>query len=350
MIVDELSCPIVLAPLGGGPFTPSLAAAVSEAGGLGFVAAGYLSVDAMVDALAATLDLTDRPIGVNLFVPGRPTPPEVFRRYAAGLRDDAERVGAQLGDPRFDDDGWQSKLEVLTVEPVPVVSFTFGCPSAEEITGLHGVGSEVWVTVTDIEEAAAALAAGADVLVAQGSEAGGHRSTFVDDADDAVDGLSLLTLLQLLRPAVAAPVVATGGIATGAAVAAVLAAGATAAQVGTAFLRCPEAGTSPVHRRMLADATPTITTRAFTGRLARGIRNRFIDDHNHDAPVAYPEVHYLTAPLRQAGRVAGDADVVNLWAGQAYALARELPAAEVVRMLTADARLAIAGIARRFGD
>lgn len=350
MILDELSCPIVLAPLAGGPSTPELAAAVSEAGGLGFVAAGYLSVDALAERLATTAKLTDQAIGVNLFVPGQPTPPERFDAYAAGLAGEAERAGTALGVPRFDDDAWQAKLDLLLANPVPVVSFTFGCPSADEIAGLQVAGSEVWVTVTDGDEGGIAVGAGADVLVAQGTEAGGHRSTFTDDAgNDGVDGLSLLSLLQLLRHAVALPLVAAGGITTGAGVAAVLGAGATAAQVGTAFLRCPEAGTAAVHRRMVAGSVPTMMTRAFTGRMARGIRNRFMDDHNRDAPVAYPEVHFLTAPLRQVGRSADDGDVVNLWAGQTHSLARALPAAEVVRTLTDDARMAVAGAARRLG-
>ncbi|MGI8753559.1 MAG: nitronate monooxygenase [Acidimicrobiales bacterium] len=350
MILDELPCPIVLAPLAGGPSTPQLAAAVSEEGGLGFVAAGYLSAETVAERLATTAQLTARPIGVNLFVPGRPTPPERFGAYAASLAGEAARAGTTLGDPRFDDDGWQAKLDLLTATPVPVVSFTFGCPSADEIAGLHLAGSEVWVTVTDTDEGIEAVAAGADVLVAQGIEAGGHRSTFADDAgNDAVDGLSLLSLLQLLPVAVDVPLVAAGGITTGAGVAAALGAGAAAAQVGTAFLRCPEAGTSPVHRRNLAGAAPTMMTRAFTGRLARGIRNRFMDDHGRDAPVAYPEVHFLTAPLRQAGRAADDGDVVNLWAGQTHTLAREHPAAEVVRILTDDARRAVDVAAQRLG-
>jgi nitronate monooxygenase len=146
------------------------------------------------------------------------------------------------------------------------------------------------------------------------------------------------------------PLVAAGGIATGAAVAAVLTAGAQAAALGSAFLRCPEAGTSDVHRAALRSGTPTAVTRAFTGRAARGIRNRFLSEHG-DAPSAYPEVHYLTAPLRQAGRTAGDADVVNLWAGQAYAVAAaDVPAGDLVRRLHREARAAVAFAAERLAE
>jgi len=200
----------------------------------------------------------------------------------------------------------------------------------------------VWVTVTRPGEARLAVDAGADALVVQGAEAGGHRASFRDDpAEDVTGGIGLLSLLQLVRAQADIPLVATGGIATGAAIAAVLAAGAAAAQLGTAFLGCPEAGTAAVHRQALADNAPTAMTRAFTGRLARGIRNRFLDHYSAAAPVAYPELHHLTAPLRQAGRAAGDPGLVNLWAGQTYELGRQLPAGQLVRTLAEEARVAL---------
>ena len=189
---------------------------------------------------------------------------------------------------------------------------------------------EAWVTVTSPGEAAIALSAVADGLVVQGSEAGGHRGVFADEP--GVTQYGLLPLLQLIETA--KPVIASGGIATGAAVAAVLAAGAAAAQIGTAFLRAPEAGTAAAHREALATTRDTALTRAFTGRLARGIRNRFMDEHP-DAPVAYPELHHATSPLRAQAREAGDTGGFNLWAGEAHALAEALPAAEIVAKLSA---------------
>jgi nitronate monooxygenase len=347
MVFDELDVPIVLAPLAGGPSTPQLAAAVSNAGGLGFVAAGYLPAGVLRERLAETRSLTKAPIGVNLFVPGTPTPRERFADYAERLAPEAARAGTQLGEARFEDDDWQAKLDLLTTdEVVPVVSFTFGCPPAEVISRLHRAGSEVWVTVTSVAEAKQAGGAGADAVVVQGCEAGGHRAAFVDNPD-AVENTTLLALLQLIRDEVEVPLIATGGIATGAAVAAALAAGAAAVQLGTAFLHCPEAGTAPIHRKALATDTPTTLTRAFTGRLARGIRNRFTDDHSSAAPAAYPEIHHLTAPLRQAGRAADDPDVVNLWAGQTHLLAFERPAAEIVMALADDARAALQTVTDR---
>jgi nitronate monooxygenase len=328
MILGTRSLPIVLAPLAGGPSTPELTAAVSDAGGFGFLAAGYLSAGELAQRLLATRELTREPFGVNLFIPGRPSPPAEVSGYAAALAAEARAAGAELGEPRFDDDGWPDKIALLLADPVPVVSFTFGCPGPAVVSRFHEAGTEVWVTVTSAAEASRATAAGADVLVAQGTEAGGHRGGFTDDP-----GLGLLSLLQLITAGTTLPVVAAGGIVTGAAVAAALAAGARAAALGTAFLGCPEAGTAAVHREALRGTRPTAVTRAFTGRAARGIRNRFLAEHSARAPRAYPEVHYLTAPLRQAGRAAGRADLVNLWAGQAYPLVRDLPAAVLVREL-----------------
>jgi nitronate monooxygenase len=327
-VLDTLTIPIVGAPMAGGPTTPELAAAVSEAGGLGFLAAGYLSVGALAERIAATRALTDRPFGVNLFVPGPRADPATYAEYVRGM-----------GEPRWDDDAFAAKLELLRAEPVAVVSYTFGCPDP-----LPALPGEAWVTVTTPAEARAAVAAGADAVIAQGAEAGGHRGTWVDAPD--VTPIGLFALLQLVDFGV--PVVAAGGIATPAAVRAALALGASAVQVGTALLRAPEAGTAAAYReRLAAGDAPTALTRAFSGRLARGLRNRFMDEHP-DAPVAYPEIHHATAPLRARAREAGDADGFNLWAGEAYPLGREAPAAEIVRWLAGDSRASSAPrLARR---
>jgi nitronate monooxygenase len=178
---------------------------------------------------------------------------------------------------------------------------------------------------------------GADALVVQGVEAGGHRGSFDDEAPGDI---GLLALLQLVRAAVDQPLVATGGIATGAGVAAVLAAGASAAALGSAFMLTPEAATSAAHRAALQGDGRTALTRAFTGRLARGIENRFMREHP-DAPRGYPDVHHVTAPIRAAARERGDAEAINLWAGQAYELATAEPAGDLVRRLSAEARAAL---------
>jgi nitronate monooxygenase len=348
MLPGALRVPIVQAPLAGGASTPALTAAVVEAGAFGFVAAGYRTADALRDELRATRALTAAPFGVNVFVPGRATERGRYERYIEALRDEAGRQGVALGEPRFEDDAWEAKLALLEDDPVSAVSFTFGCPPAEVVARLQAAGSTVWVTVTDVDEAQHAADAGADALIVQGIEAGGHRASFVDR--EGAGDYGLLALIQLVRAHVDLPLVASGAIASGGALAAVLCAGAQAAQIGTAFMRCPEAGTSAAHRAALAAETPTRLTRAFTGRQARGIVNRFLREHSEEAPPAYPEIHHVTAPLRAAGRAAGDADLINLWAGQAHELASDAPAAQVVAALAADAAESLDAARRALGD
>jgi len=323
--------------MGGGPSTPELAIAVCEAGALGFLAAGYKRADAVGEEIRAVRAATAAPFGVNLFVPTpAPADPAGYEAYLRELAPEAERQGATLGEPRFDDDGWEAKLGLMCDERPAVVSFTFGCPDASTTDRLHGAEIAVWVTVTGPEEARVAEAAGADGLVVQGTEAGGHRASFIDDGSEE-GGIGLLALLRILGRATPLPLIATGGIADGAALAAVLCAGASAGQIGTALMLAPEAGTAPAQRALLAQRAPTRVTRAFTGRAARGIVNRFMADHHDAAPLAYPEIHHVTAPLRAAARQRGDADSFNLWAGQAHELVQERPAAEIVRVMAEEA-------------
>jgi nitronate monooxygenase len=335
-----LQHPIIQAPMAGGPSTPALAAAVSEAGGLGFIAAGYASADGFAADIARTREITTAPVGVNLFLLAE-TPVDHARlaAYAEAIEPDARRHDVALGRPRFDDDSFDAKVEVVCRERPPIASFTFGCPAPGLVRRLHALDIAVWVTVTEVDEALLAAQEGADALIVQGVEAGGHRGCFEDT--DSRGEVALLPLLRLVARNSELPLIASGGIADGAGVAAVLAAGARAAQIGTAFMRCPEAATSPAHRDALIRPTPTALTRAFSGRRARGIVNAFMRDHDHHAPAAYPHVNHLTAPLRAAARQAGDADAFNLWAGQAHALAEDRPAGELVRQWSDEARTAL---------
>jgi nitronate monooxygenase len=327
--------------MAGGPSTPALAAAVGQAGGLGFLAAGYKDPDAVAQDIAALRATGEAPFGVNVFSPpGDEAPAERVAAYARSLAGDAERLGVALGTPRFDDDAYRAKLDLIVRDRVPVVSFTFGCPARDTVAELHAHDIAVWVTVTDPTEAVEATDAGADALIAQGTEAGGHRGYFRDDGRHEEYGV--LALLRLLRAQIEVPIIATGGLMDGPAIAAVLVAGAAAAQLGSALMLTPEAGTSAPHRARLAIAGPTRLTRAFSGRTARGIVNRFMEEHDADAPRAYPQVHHLTSPLRAAARATGDADAVNLWAGQGHAQARAEPAGVLVRRLAADAAAALA--------
>ncbi len=346
-VLESLRLPIVQAPMAGGPSTPALAIAVDRAGGFGFLAAGYLTPERLQQDVRAVRSQVPR-FGVNIFVGGdEPADTERVEKYAARLHAEAERAGVELGQPLFDDDRFDEKIEILLKEPVSVVSFTFGRPPARVVEELRAVGSEVWLTVTSPHEARLAASAGADALIVQGVEAGGHRGVFVDDATQS--DLTLLAALELVRAEVELPLIAAGSIMTGAALAAVLVAGARAGQIGTAYLRSAEAGTSQAQRAATATDTATVLTRAFSGRLARGINNRLHSEYGKEAPSAYPEVNYLTSPLRAHGREVGDADVINLWAGQAHSLAEPLPAQEITIRLAQGARDAIAAWAGRLG-
>lgn len=323
--------PIVLAPMAGGVGNPELVAAVTEAGGFAYLPAGYLTVDALAEQVAATAAKTSKPFGVNVFAPGQRNE-EGLKAYAAELGVDAVRLGAELGEPKFDDDDYVAKLELLIAQRAPVVSFTFGLPTNADVDRLHAAGSHVSVTVTTVAEATAAARIGADSLCLQGIEAGGHRGGFT--ADDQ-EQFGLLSLISQVSEAVELPITAAGGIMRAPDVAAVLAAGASAAQCGSAFLLCPEAGTNAPHRAALTERRRrTAVTRAFTGRPARGLVNLFLNEHSAHAPSAYPQVHHMTKPLRAAATKAGDAESMSLWAGQGYRLARNEPAAEVVARLT----------------
>ena len=325
--------PIVQAPMAGGPSTPELAAAVNAAGGFGFVAAGYLTPETLNATLQRTRELTVDPIGVNLFVPGEPARDRAaIEAYAERLRPLAERFGAQLGEARWEDDEYPAKIAALESAGVHTVSFTFGCPSAEDVRRLQRGGARVAVTVTNRAEAEEAAATGADALVVQGTEAGGHQGTFDGGVPNETPLLEALAAIAGLDR----PMIAAGGIMTAADVRAALDAGAVAVQVGTALLATPEAATSAPYRAALLDArySDTVITRAFSGRWARGLLNAFARDYA-DAPAGYPEVHHLTRPLRAAATKAGDADVPNLWAGTGWRAITAEPAGDVVRRLAA---------------
>jgi nitronate monooxygenase len=318
--------------MAGGPSTPALTAAVASAGGFGFVAGGYLSPDALRAAVDATRAATAAPFGVNLFVPSDPAASDALDRYRALLAPEADRLGVALGDGHWDDDAYADKVDVVVSSGVHTVTFTFGCPSADDVERVHRSGATVGVTVTSPGQARAVAASGADYVVAQGTEAGGHQGGLDDTAPNHTP---LLELVAALRDESALPVLATGGVMTGGAARAALDAGAFAAALGTAFLCTPEAATSAVHRAALLEHRyrDTVITRAFSGRWARGLANRFALSYGDAAPRAYPEVHYLTRPLRAAARSAGDADVPNLWAGTGWRAVRAEPAATVVRRI-----------------
>ncbi len=320
--------------MAGGPTTPALVVAAVEAGAVGFLAAGYKSADEMRTEIAAVRSATAAAFGVNVFVPGEPTVhPEALAAYAGALEAEAAALGATLGPPRWDDDDYGAKLAELLAAPPALVSFTFGCPATEVVRALQEKGSLVVVTVTTVAEAVLAQRAAVDCLCLQGAEAGAHRGSFVNDDSPGQDH-PLRALLADVQKSCDLPLIAAGGVTGPDDVAAVLAAGATQVQLGTAFLRCTESGAHPLYKAALADPRfmSTAITRAFSGRRARSLVNGFMRAHD-DAPAAYPEINHLTRPLRAAASAAGDPDHMSLYAGEGFRWAQERSAGEIVEEL-----------------
>lgn len=328
--------PVVSAPMAGGPTTPALVAAVNDAGGLGLLAGGYLTGGQLSEQVRRTRELTQRPFGVGLFVPGpvdRDGDERDVQRYAELVEKFAGEL-ARPGEPRWDDDDhYREKIEVLVRERPAVASFIFGVPEPEVIARLQDAGCSVLVTVTSADEAQAATRAGADALCVQGTQAGGHRGTHRvrDDPED----LNWAELLPMIQDVTSVPLIVAGGIVGPDDVAQALGQGAVACQCGTAFLLTDEAGTSAAHRAGLVDPelTTTTVTRAFSGRPARSLTNRFVTRLGDSAPPAYPMVNHVTRPVRTAAAQAGDTGGVSLWAGTGWREIKQGPAADVMDRL-----------------
>ncbi len=330
-----MTAPIIAAPMAGGPTTPALAAAGAKAGGIGFLAAGYKTADALAQEIAA-VRATGSMFGVNLFTPPRvPVDPSDFRAYAERIQPEGDRYGLDLAhaEPREDDDEWEEKLALLLADPVPVVSFTFGLPPASAVASLRARGTLLVQTVTSVEEAKAAADAGVDALAVQASAAGGHSATLTPERIPPPTPIT--ELLAQVRAAITLPLIAAGGLATSADIAAVLQAGAIAAAVGTVLLRSDESGASAAYQSAIAEPgnRASLVTRAFSGRPARALSNEFTDRYHEHAPQGYPAVHYLTSPLRRAAAAAGDAERINVWAGTGYRHARTGSAAAILTEL-----------------
>ncbi|HEV7626305.1 MAG TPA: nitronate monooxygenase, partial [Streptomyces sp.] len=308
---------------------------------------------AMYEDIKQLRGLTQRPFGVNLFMPQPDNADSgALAAYRAQLSGEATWYETQLGDTdHATDDAYEAKLAILFDDPVPVVSFTFGCPSRGVLERFRKRRTYTVVTVTSVAEAQVAEWSGADAVCAQGIEAGGHQSTHRDDpqADGTGSGLGLLSLVTQVREAVGLPVIAAGGVMRGKQIAAVLAAGASAAQLGTAFLVCPESGASQVHKQAMSNPlfNRTELTRAFTGRPARALVNRFLREHGRYAPAAYPQVHHLTAGVRKAADKVQDPQGIALWAGQGHKLVRDLPAGQLMDVLITELSLAREAMAKR---
>ncbi len=335
--------PIIQAPMAGGPSTPALVAAVSSAGALGSFAGGYLPADAIRSAIREIRRLTDRPFGVNLFVPEpdrrSPTDEELARAQEA-LRPFRDELGIPAPPRIPPPPPFEAQLDAVLEERVPVFSFTFGALPEADVKRLHDRGILVLGTATTPGEAAVLELSGVDAVVAQGSEAGGHRGTFGGPPEGGLIGT--VALVPQVVDRVGVPVIAAGGIVDGRGIVAALALGASAVQMGTAFLASAESGAHFRHKEAVltrSDEDRTALTRAFTGRLARGVRNRFmVEIERRGAILPYPLQGLLTQDIRQASARAGRDEFLSLWAGQAAPLATGKGAREIVEDLVAQAR------------
>lgn len=333
--------PIVQAPMAGSNLH-EMAAAVSGAGALGSLPCALLSLDRVREELASFRAKTDRPINLNFFC-HRPPSPSPGRE--ARWREKLAPYYAELGvDPALAAASGRAAFDGAACELVEelrpaVVSFHFGLPDDALVARVRAAGAKVLSSATTVDEARWLEEHGCDVVIAQGAEAGGHRGMFL--SEDVSRQVGTMALVPQVVDAVKVPVVAAGGIGDARGIVAAFALGAAGVQLGTAFLRCPEAKVSAAHRRALEGAADDATalTNVFTGRPARGIVNRLMREAgpmSGEAP-AFPLAGGAVAPLRATAEAKGSGDFSPLWAGQAAGLAREMPAAELTKKLAAEA-------------
>lgn len=332
--------PIIQAPMGGGLTTPALVAAVCNAGALGSLAAAYLAPDQILDEVRRIRALTDKPLNINLFAGSYEMKADFDARPMLSL---LAEVHNALGLPApalpsLLPDPFPSQFEAVLEARPAIFSFTFGIPSPESMKRLEDRGIPAIGTATTVEEARALEKAGVAALVAQGAEAGAHRGTFLGPFESSM--VPTMDLVRAIRAAVSVPVIASGGLMDGRDIARAFALGASAAQLGTAFLPCPESGTPEAYRQAIltARADTTVITRAFSGRPARGLRNTFIEKVHgkEDSILPYPLQNALTRPMRNAAAKVNIAGYLSLWAGQGVTRARSLPAAELIERLIAE--------------
>ena len=317
--------------------TPELVAAVSNAGGLGTLGAGYMPPAAILEAVKRIRALTEGPFAVNLFVPvpyeADPRLVERSERLLEPYRRELGVGSASPGPRPSGSEDFEGQLAAVIEARVPVFSYTFGSLPGAQVGRLKETGAAVVGTATTVQEGLRLQAEGVDAVVAQGAEAGGHRGTFLGDFGASMVGT--MALVPQMADALSVPVIASGGIVDGRGIAAAMCLGAEAVQMGTAFLACEESGAHPAYKAAVLRTTEDATqiTRAFSGRPARGIRNRMLlelSEHEDDLP-PYPVQNELTKGIRGAAREQGRPEFMSLWAGQAARLARRGSAADVLR-------------------
>jgi nitronate monooxygenase len=337
----SLDAPIIQGPFGGGLSSVELVVAVSESGALGSFGAHHLDGAGIREVAAAIRARTRRSFALNLWIPHQNSDDPVltdasWRAACENLRPFYEELGVPLPErPARFGPRYEEQIETVIELAPPVFSFVFGVPSADALERLRRAGTTTLGAATTAAEAKLLADAGVDMIVATGMEAGGHRVSFLREPEECLT--STLALVPQVVDAVRVPVIAAGGLVDARGIAAARALGAAAAQLGTAFLACEESNASPLHREKLfsADATRTTLTRAFSGRLARGIHNDFIERlRGHESTLApYPVQSWLTAQFRKVAEQRGRADLMQLWSGQGAPLLKHRRARELLRAL-----------------
>jgi nitronate monooxygenase len=336
----ETAVPIVQAPMAGEADRPELTAAVSNAGGLGSIGGAYLAPEALRARIRAVRALTQRSFAVNLFIPlGAPTePPSTIARAKELLAPWRARFRVEDETPSLKMPDFDAQIAVVLEEKPAVFSFTFGRLPAQHIRSLKAAGIATVGTATTVAEAELLAADGVDAVVAQGSEAGAHRGGFLAPINESLIGM--MALVPAMVDRIATPVIAAGGIMDGRGIAAALMLGATGAQLGTAFLVSHESGAPQAWKDAILEsrADSTLVTRVFSGRHARGIRNAMMDELEKKVAELpeFPAMNALTRGIRSAAARIGDKDGLSLWAGQAAALSRALPAGDLLRVLSLE--------------
>ncbi len=336
----EIQVPVIQAPMAGaGINTPQLAASVSNAGGLGSVATAYLSLPQVEQAIRQVREQTQRPFAVNLFAPSAN---EVLAGDVESQLRLLEPIHQRMGLtppvlPARLDEPFQELVELLISLRVSLVSFTFGILPEDALKRFKAQGAYLMGTATTVAEAKLLEAAGIDAVIAQGSESGGHRGSFSSSTPSAV---GTMALVPQIVDATQIPVIASGGIMDGRGVVAALALGASAVQMGTAFLPCAESGAPEVYKQAVLQAADdsTALTKAFSGRWARGIRNQFMEqsERSQSEPISFPWQNALTREMRSAAAKQGDRELLSLWAGQGTRLARRMTAADLMAALESE--------------
>ncbi|GJM15943.1 MAG: nitronate monooxygenase [Thermodesulfobacteriota bacterium] len=334
-----IDCPIIQAPMAGGPSTPELVAAVSNSGALGSLGVGYLPPEQIESEIHKVKELTNKPFSINLFVPDRDVASQPSDKVLNRLREFSEELGIDApripGPSKYN---FEDQLAVILENNVPIFSFTFGIPDKVLIKDLFERGVLVIGTATCVEEGVLLEQAGCSAIIAQGSEAGGHRGTF--GSTEGTPMIGGLALVPQLADKVKIPVIASGGIMDGRGIAASIALGASAVQMGTAFLSCEEAGVPrPWLDRLLSSKdVSTVLTKAFSGKYARGIKNRFIDGmlSFEEGVASYPIQNSLTRLIRNTAKEKENSDFMSLWAGQGSAMSRKYKARELINLLVSE--------------